>query len=101
VGDDDNHFATLRIVGVMSESSNGSEYNHLDASRLKNSLAHTNTGDLIVNVEIVASGIDVEEGDLVTMEFNEGSLSIKVNGTYAVDKLAGLTFTNKFHWLSN
>jgi hypothetical protein len=70
------------IVGVLQEQ---------PWTDHQNSLVLSNRGDLIVNGEIAGSGIGFKEGDLVTMEFNESNLSIKVN-------LGGMGFTNQFRW---
>ena len=88
----------LMMVGVMDENTDNHDNNHLGASELNNSLGVTNRGDLILTGSTYATGTGFGEGDLVTLTFHDGNLSIKVNGTEAVSELGNLSFQRKFRW---
>jgi hypothetical protein len=88
----------LMMIGIMNDDTSGHATHHLGAPGLRNSLGITNRGDLINNGETIGSGLGFSAGDVVSMVFNNGSLSIKVNGTEAVSEIANLSFKNKFRW---
>ena len=88
----------LMMVGVMDENTNGHANNHLGAYSMKNSLALTSRGDLVLKGETHSTGCGFGEGDLVTLSFVNGTLTIGVNGQDAVPELGNFSFKNKFRW---
>lgn len=88
----------LMMVGVMDEDTENHSNHHLGATGMNNSLALTNRGDLLLRGSTRATGKGFGKGDLLTLSFNSGNLSIRVNGYEAVEELGGLSFKSNFRW---
>ncbi|KAG7349977.1 hypothetical protein IV203_012574 [Nitzschia inconspicua] len=88
----------LMMIGVVNDNPINHERHHLGAGGFPNSLGLSNRGDLLVDGEIIDSGLGFQEGDIVTMAFTDGNLSIKVNGIEAVTVLGRVRFSQKGRW---
>ncbi|KAG7373776.1 hypothetical protein IV203_012871 [Nitzschia inconspicua] len=85
----------LMVIDVVSDNPINHERHHLGAGGFPNSLGLSNRGDLLVDGEIIDSGLGFQEGDIVTMAFTDGNLSIKVNGIEAIAVLGRVRFSQK------
>lgn len=88
----------LMMVGVIDEDPGNHANQHLGSSDLQNSMGFTSRGDLLLRGSTACSGNGFKEGDLLTLAFNGGQLSIKVNGSDVVNELGNYTFQTKFRW---